>query len=108
MPKNDCIVLLGDFNEQLSANVKDRTGKWAFGKKSDNAEDLLEVMRMFDLFAVNTKFQPKSKVSTATYTACVEGTFTPRSEVMEVRKVRAKYRGKFHNGSKALESRIRG
>ena len=98
VPKNDCIVLLGDFNEQLPANVTNRTGKWAFGKKSDNAEDLLEVMQMFDLFAVNTKFQPKHKVSNATYTACVEGTFAPKSEAMTGREVRAKYRGKFFKG----------
>ena len=66
VPKHDCTVLLGDFNEQLPANVPNRTGKWAFGNKSENSEDLLEVMQMFDLFAANTKFQPKQKVSTAT------------------------------------------
>ena len=33
------------------------------------------------------------------YTACVEGTFAPKSEAMTGREVRAKYRGKFFNGS---------
>ena len=32
--KNDCLVILGDFNEQLPANVPGVTGKWANGADS--------------------------------------------------------------------------
>ena len=41
----DCIVLLGDFNEQLGPNIKDRTGKWAGGKSSKNVDEILDIMR---------------------------------------------------------------
>ena len=56
VPASDCIMVLTDLNEQLPANVKNVTGKWAHGEASQNAEKMLEVLRMFDLFAVNTAF----------------------------------------------------
>ena len=34
IPKNDCIIVLGDMNEQLPANIKGHTGKWSFGEAS--------------------------------------------------------------------------
>ena len=27
-PSTDCIILLGDLNEQLGPNIKNRTGRW--------------------------------------------------------------------------------
>ena len=67
VPKNNCIVLLvGDFNEQLPKNLENLTGKWAYGTKSANADVITDIMRMFNLAAASTMFQPKQKSSTAT------------------------------------------
>ena len=67
VPKNDCLVILGDCNEQLPANVSGITGNWVFGETSRNADTLLDMMRMFELFAANTKFRSKKNASTVTY-----------------------------------------
>ncbi len=56
-----------DLNEQLPPNVKNVTGKWAHGEASQNAGKMIEVLRMFDLFAVNTAFQRKKSASCATF-----------------------------------------
>ena len=58
-PTQDCIILLGDLNEQLGVNIKNRTGRWAGGESSKNADKIIEVMHMYDLYAVNTHFEPK-------------------------------------------------
>ena len=99
VPKSDCIVALGDFNEQLPSRVSGLTGKWAYGEKSPNADSLMDVMNMFNLFAVNTDFQPKRRASTATYTFCKEGTFNPKAGNLEGRKVSCKYNGNKINGT---------
>ena len=96
VPKNDCIgiVVLGDLNEQLGSNVHRCTGKWTAGKKSQNAETIICLMRLCDLFAINTIFQPKKHKSVDTYLRCVEGAAnsqrrpTPRQKC--VRPIRAK------------------
>ena len=41
---NDCIVLLGDLNEQLGPNIQNRTGKWSGGQSSKNADKILYLM----------------------------------------------------------------
>ena len=66
-PTQDCIVLLGDFNEQLGANIKERTGRWTGGKPSRNADKILDLMRMYDLYAVNTHFEPKKNETVNSY-----------------------------------------
>ena len=48
-PSNDCIILLGDFNEQLPPSMDGCTGKWTYGEASQNAEHVLDLMRMFEL-----------------------------------------------------------
>lgn len=63
IPKNDCIVILGDLNVQLPPNVNGITGKWAYGKADENVNAVIEVMRMFNLRAINTDFQPKGNKS---------------------------------------------
>ena len=63
----DCIVLLGDFNEQLPGNIKNRTGKWVAGEASKNANKIMDLMQLYDLFAVNTQFEPKRGESVHTY-----------------------------------------
>ena len=67
VPLSDCKVLMTDLNEQLPPNVKNVTGKWAHGEVSKNADDMIEVLRMYDLFAVNTAFQPKRSASNTTF-----------------------------------------
>ena len=66
-PASDCIILLGDVNEQLGPNIKNRTGKWAADKSSANADKILDLMAMHDLFSVGTKFEPKRGETTHTY-----------------------------------------
>ena len=61
VPKNDCVVLMGDFNEQLPKNIDKLTGKWAHGPESANTEITMNIMRVFDLTAASTFFQPKKK-----------------------------------------------
>ena len=64
---SDCIIILGDFNEQLPANVENRTGKWVGGEPSKNAKKILDLMHLYDLFAVNTIFEPKRGETVHTY-----------------------------------------
>lgn len=78
--KNDCIVLLDDFNDQLPSSVPGYTGTWTHGEKSVNTKSILDVMWMFNLYDVNTCFQPKHKGTTETYTFWVEGTFTSKTD----------------------------
>ena len=80
-PAGDCIVLLGDLNEQLGPNIQGRTGRWAGGQSSKNADKILDLMYMYDLFAVNTQFEPKKGETPHTYicpkskNACAQGDF---------------------------------
>ena len=66
---NDCIIVLGDINEQLPANIDNHTGNWAYGDASQNADNIIDILRLYDLFAINTKFKPASTSSNATYIA---------------------------------------
>ena len=41
VPKNDCVVLCGDFNCQLRRNIEGHTGKWCMTKRNeDKGHDL--------------------------------------------------------------------
>ena len=75
IPPGDCIVLLTDLNEQLPANDENVTGKWTHDKASPNAEMMMDMIRQFDLFSINTAFQPKRNSSNATFikTTAIEG-----------------------------------
>ena len=106
VPKNDCVVLAGDFNEQLPKNVEQLTGKWAFGSESANADKVLNVMRMFNLSAVSTFFQPKKKSSSATYVSCVDGSFRPKVDKFEGLGVSTFYTGKRIFGKVGKEAQI--
>ena len=66
-PTNDCIIMMGDLNEQLPGNINNHTGKWVGGKPSKNAEKILELKRMYDLYAANTHFEPKQGQTVHTY-----------------------------------------
>ena len=64
VPKNDCLVVCGDFNCQLKRNVPGLTGKWSMTQKHETKghdQSLLDLMRKYELFAVDTKFKPKKK-----------------------------------------------
>ena len=67
VPTGDCVCILGDFNEQLEGGVKDRTGKWVGGLKSKNAEKIMQLLRLHELTAVNTLFQPRHGKEVHTY-----------------------------------------
>ena len=65
---NDCVMVLGDFNCKLARNVPNLTGRWCVHKQSNKVgEDLLDLMRRHNLFAISTFFQPPRKKSNATY-----------------------------------------
>ena len=83
VPQGDCIVICGDFNCQLRRNVPGCTGKWAMTKRNEDKghdQQVLTLMRQFDLFAVGTRFKPprknwdgKSRRCNATYLPKHEG-----------------------------------
>ena len=66
--KGDAVVILGDINEQLPANVQNHTDKFAYGTASKNSDDILNILRLHDLFVVrrSTKFQPAKHAINAT------------------------------------------
>ena len=59
--KSDCVMLAGDFNCQLRRNVP---GKWCMTTRPDDGheEQILVLIREYDLFAVDTIFKPKTKM----------------------------------------------
>ena len=59
--KNDCLIILGDFNCELQRNIEGVTGQWFMNKRPDNghSNNLVQVMRTNDLFAVDSLFRPK-------------------------------------------------
>ena len=67
VPQGDCICIMGDLNEQLEGGVKDRTGKWTAGPKSPNSDKIIEMMRLHELTAANTLFEPKRKEALQTF-----------------------------------------
>ena len=59
--------MLGDFNVQLPANTKGRTGRYVCAQnETDGATEVINLMQNHDLFAVNTNFRKRSQ-SPATY-----------------------------------------
>ena len=95
IPKNDCIIVLGDLNEQLGHQPK-LSGKWSHGNASQNDHKVLDMMRMFDLQAANTYYQSRRGKSNATYMACVEGTEEGK---LQGREVINKYKGIKYRGT---------
>ena len=47
----DCTVILHHLNEQLPANIHGDADKWTASKASENAGDVIDIMKIFDLFA---------------------------------------------------------
>ena len=93
VPKNECIILLGDLNEQLG-QYQNLTDKWALGvlgEASPNAHKMLYMMSLFGLTVINTRFQQKKVKYTATYLSCTEGS---ENDSLSGRSVRTTYKGK--------------
>ena len=61
--KSDCILLVGYFNCELQRNVQGCTGKWSMTERADggHGNEVMNLLREFDLFAVDTLFKPKKK-----------------------------------------------
>ena len=59
--KNDCLIIMGDFNCELQRNIPGVTGQWLMNKRPDNghSKDLVNLMQAHDLFAVDSLFRPK-------------------------------------------------
>ena len=67
VPSSDCIIVMGDLNVQLAACIQGVTDKWVHSSTSKNAQSMIDTMRMFELVAANTMYQPKKKMSNATF-----------------------------------------
>ena len=97
VPKNDCTVILGDLNVQLPPNVHGISGNWAYGnKEDDNANAVMEVMRMFNLRAVNTDFQPADNKPATTFT--MPNKVNQQSRDLSGKYIKLKYKGLKHKG----------
>ena len=62
----DCIIILSDFNCELQRNVSGCTGRWLMNRRPDDghSNEVLDLLRSFDLFAVDSLFRPKKKCVT--------------------------------------------
>ena len=59
IPKGDAVIILGDINDQLPPpDIQNHTIKFVDGPASKNAEDILNILCLHNLFAVSTKFKP--------------------------------------------------
>ena len=61
----DCVIIAGDLNCQLQRNVPGCTGQWAMTTRSEKQGHdnlVLDLMRAYDLFAIDTLFRPKGKM----------------------------------------------
>ena len=95
--QGDCVVVLGDFNVQLPANVQGSTGKHVCAQgESEEANAVLGFMKSHDLFAVNTKFRKRQ--SPATYLHVVaQGTAGVHDQYLG-RDVKVHWKGKDVHG----------
>ena len=80
--KSECIVLCGDFNCQLQRNVQGCTGQWCMTQRPNqngHGDEVLELMRQNDLFAVCTLFKPKRKMWDGKKRRC-NATYRPKEK----------------------------
>ena len=77
--RSDCIILGGDFNCQLPRNVEGCTGQWSMTQKMQkgHGQDIIDLMREHNLFAVDTLFKPKRKMWNGRYRYC-NATYLPK------------------------------
>ena len=81
--KSDYIILAGDdFNCQIQKNVQGCTGQWCMTKIPNingHGEEILNLIREYDLFAVDTSFKPGRKLWKHRYRYC-NATYLPKDE----------------------------
>ena len=79
--KSDCVILGGDLNCQLQRNVQGCTGKWCMTKNVNDGhgDEILDLMREFDLCAACTYFKPRRKMWQGKYRYC-NATYMPKDE----------------------------
>ena len=94
----DCICLLGDLNEQLGAGVKNVTDRFTGGPPPKNAAKIVDMLRLNDLAAVNTYYQPKPNKSVHTYLHTKRNDNAGDSGMYVGRKVKEQYRGRLVAG----------
>ena len=100
VPRGDCVCIMGDLNEQLEGSIAHRTGRWAAGQKSANADRIMQLMQLHELTAVNTMFQPKCTSALYTYlqTKCKDqGAVDDYGEHVGAR-VRTRYKNAWYEG----------
>ena len=88
--RSDCIILGGDFNCQLPRNVEGCTGQWSMTQKMQkgHGQDIIDLMREHNLFAVDTLFKPKRKMWNGRYRYC-NATYLPKDrEKMSAQRTR--------------------
>ena len=95
-----CVCILGDLNEQVEANVQGHTGKWTAGPASKNADKITQLMRLNQLAAVNTMFQPRRNKCVCTF---LQTETSGNEKVNDFGKyigqeVKAKYKGAWVSG----------
>ena len=67
------LLATGDFNCQLRRNVPGYTDRWVMTRNTEtqgHGQEILELIRNNDLFAVDTKFKPKVKTWSARKRQC--------------------------------------
>ena len=101
VPQGDCICVMGDLNEQLEANIPNRTGMWTAAPKSPNADKIMHLMHMHELTAANTLFAPKRTGSLNTFLQTKREGIPAHSDLGEHvgAKVKIKYNGKWVDGT---------
>ena len=99
-PTSDCIVLLGDLNEQLQANVQGRTGNFTAGQQSPNADKIMQLMQLHELTAANTLFKPKSRAALCTFLQTKRNDSDAHNDMGQHvgSKVAVQYKGKWMGG----------
>ena len=105
VPRGDCVVLMGDLNEQLESDISDRTGKWTAGPPSPNSDKILQLMYLHDLTAMNTLFKPKSTWALCTFLQTKKAGQKPHNDFGEYvgAKVKTKYNGREYVSSLYLK-----
>ena len=70
--KSECVILTGDFNCQLQRNVQGCTGKWCMTQHENkgHGNKVLDLMRTYDICAIDTYFKPKRKKWQDRYRHC--------------------------------------
>ena len=90
------MCLLGDFNEQLEANVQGVTGAFTGGPPTKNSDNLIALLRMYNLAAINTMFQQKKHASVHTF---LQTKRTDGRDKYIGREAKVRYKGKWVTGT---------